>query len=134
MNEHVYKAGKILLYVGALGQLALSQIHIGVITKVFDTSIGFFLFLFVITILVTAFNGSSINKESSPGKIMFSIVVFLIAVVIGCLYMYILKTDLETSTILGMKEVLPSIIFTLVTIILCGISLATVIITRKYHE
>lgn len=134
MNEQVFKLGKLFLYIGALGQLALSQIHIGIITKVFDTSIGFFLFLFVIFTLVTAFNGSAINKDTSGFKIIFSILGFALAVAMGFVYLGILRADVATGKLLTTAEAMPSIVFTLVTMVLCGASLAVIILARKYDE
>ena len=54
----------ILLLVG-VGHLAVSQIHIAAITKIFANQIGFYLFVFVIFGLTTGFNAVLIEKPFS---------------------------------------------------------------------
>lgn len=63
----MYKVIRLIVMLTALIQLALSQIHIEMITQLFVTEIGFYLFLFIIAGLLILFNLTSM-KDAGIGK------------------------------------------------------------------
>ena len=94
-------ASGILLIVG-VGQLAISQIHIEAITKVFANQIGFYLFLFMIFGLTTGFNAVLIEKPLSVASLIVSAILSSIG---GVIYLRILQAEVVTQEQLTMVDV-----------------------------
>ena len=62
MKELLRKIMVGLLLVTALGQLAVSQVHIMASTKIFAAEIGIYMFFFIIFGLTMAFNAYLLKK------------------------------------------------------------------------
>ncbi|MBB6479885.1 hypothetical protein [Spirochaeta isovalerica] len=101
MKDILYNGSRFLIYIAALSHLALSQIHIGIITKVFNPNSGFFLFSFTILGVVTAFSSSSVKKGSR-------IELFLLACVateaMGFYFLRILIKDIQEANLLTFHD------------------------------
>ncbi len=91
----------ILLIVG-VGQLAISQIHIEAITKVFANQIGFYLFLFMIFGLTTGFNAVLIEKPLSIASLIGSAILSSVG---GFIYLRILQAEVVTQEQLTMGDI-----------------------------
>jgi len=102
MKDLILKIVVGIMLVNALGQLAASQIHILAITKLFASEIGFFLFLFIIFGLTTAFNAYLLEKRR--GLILLT-VSGLLAVGAGYVYLTIMQTDVAAQETLTMADV-----------------------------
>ena len=74
----VYKVTRMIMMCTALVQLALSQIHIEMITKLFVRDVGFYLFIFIISGLLILFNLTSM-KDAASGRLGMYIVVTLMS-------------------------------------------------------
>ncbi len=115
MDSIFYKSTRMVLMITALIQLAVSQIHIEAITKLFVRDVGFFLFIFVITGLLVLFNLTSMGETTAGNLGMFSIMT-VAAVTSGCVYMYKVWTDYVTQTAVVWKDIQLTFIITAVVI------------------
>ena len=91
-----------IMLISALGELAMSQIHIQAITKIFANEIGIYLFLFIIFGLTTAFNAYLLEKRTSLILLTLS---GLMAVGAGYVYLRIMQTDVAAQEALTMADV-----------------------------
>lgn len=91
----------ILLIVG-VGHLAISQIHIEAITKIFANQIGFYLFIFIIFGLTTGFNAILIEKPFSVLSLMVSSILSSVG---GFIYLRLLQADVLEQEKLAMADV-----------------------------
>ena len=112
----------------ALLQLVLSQMHIGVITKVFATDVGFYFFLFVIFGLVTVFNMKNVKKSNNS---ILLIICSAIAIVVGIKYIHILLDDVSQGKLLTYNDIVGSLYNVIASIIIYGVGTATVVITKR---
>ena len=131
MKEKVFKTAKTLMFLVALGQLALSQVHIGIITKVFAPSVGIVLFLFIIFGLVTAFSSSAIARGTNAGVALLGC---LAALIMGFFYLRILFADIATGTLLSFADARLSILFSLVAMAVYPLAIAVMLLTRNFDE
>ena len=131
MKEKLFYTAKYLIYIAALSQLALSQVHIGIITKIFEPRAGFFLFLFIIFGLIMAFNSSAVKKGSRIEIFIFGC---LAAVTFGILYLRILFQDISAGNLLTFVDARSSIIYTIIAIAVYAISTATMLVTGNLNE
>ncbi|MDC7221043.1 MAG: hypothetical protein PQJ59_13995 [Spirochaetales bacterium] len=113
MKDKIYNATKYIILFVAIAQLALSQVHIQLITKVFAPYVGFYLFLFVIFGLVTGFNTTS---SLAGSKVILFIAGCVLACVMGGLYLNILFKDIATGNYLSLEDAKMSIIFMFITL------------------
>ena len=102
MKEWILKIVVGMMLISALGELAMSQIHIQAITKIFANEIGFYLFLFIIFGLTTAFNAYLLEKRT--GLIILAIS-GLLAVGAGYIYLDLMQTDVAAQASLTMADV-----------------------------
>lgn len=130
MKEKIFNTAKFLIGATAIIQLAMSQIHIGIITKVFLPEVGFFLFLFVIFGIVTAFNSSNVKGIKA---IIFS-VGCLLACFLGGLYVTVLFKDIQMDNVLTFSQARESIIIILVSIFIYFFSGLAIMLTRNHDE
>ena len=101
MKEWAIKIAVGFLLLNALGTLALSQVHILAITKIFAPEIGFYLFLFVIFGLTTGFNAYLANKRTN---ILLFIFTSLLVLGAGFVYLQIMQTDVAAQEQLTMSD------------------------------
>ena len=102
MREWALKIIVGIMLISALGELAMSQIHIQAITKIFANEIGFYLFLFIIFGLTTAFNAYILEKRT--GFILLTLS-GLMAVGTGYIYLNIMQADVAAQEALSMADV-----------------------------
>lgn len=102
MKDLVLKLIVGLLLVSALGELAMSQIHIQAITRIFANEIGIYLFLFIIFGITTAFNAYLLENRTS--LIVFT-ATGLLTLGTGYLYLTTMQTDVAAQQILTMTDV-----------------------------
>ena len=103
MKDIVLKTAVAILLITSLGQLAASQIHILAITKIFANQIGFYLFLFIIFGLTTAFNAQLLNnKRRGLGLFIGS---RILAIGAGYIYMNLMQTDVAAQKAITMADV-----------------------------
>lgn len=112
----------------AVLELAMSQVHIKTITKLFTSEVGFYLFLFIISGLVTLFNLTSIKKSKNELMLLLS---SIIAVAVGIKYILILLNDYKLHDSIAFSDVNNSIYLALVGILIYGIGSIAVIILKK---
>lgn len=86
------------IIINSVTQLAISQIHIKAIYEMFTSTIGFYLFAFIIIGLITLFNVTRLSKRSN----LFVTALFAIfTVIFGVIYLNLAITDkANSSTIL----------------------------------
>jgi hypothetical protein len=131
MKEKLFYTAKYLIYIAAICQLAMSQVHISVITKVFEPTAGFYLFLFTIFGLVMAFNTTAVKKGS---RIELFILGCLAASALGVMYLKIIFQDIQTGKLLTFSDARLSIIFSVATILIFLLSTAVMLITGNFNE
>ena len=102
MKEWVLKILAGLLLINALGTLALSQIHILAITKIFAPEIGFYLFFFIIFGITTAFNAYLADKLTS---ILLYIFTSILAIGAGLIYLNLMQGDVAAQDALTMSDI-----------------------------
>ena len=119
MSEWILKILRGIALVNAFGQLALSQVHISVITKVFAKEIGFYLFFFIIFCLLTGFNTFLLEKYKSI--IFFAFINWLTAAA-GFIYLQILQADVANQQVLTLEDVQLSLVLVIAAIVICIIN------------
>lgn len=121
-----------LIVILALGNLALSQIHIGVITQIFERLSGLVMFMFVLFGLVTLFLATRMkDRKSGVYRAMGSIV---ITIALGSLFSYYLYHDVQTQPSVTFQTVGTSLIFSIVLIVLYLVSLVLLIVAQVKHD
>lgn len=131
MKEKIFTIAKFLIFATAILQLAISQLHIDIITKVFDPAIGFYLFLFTIFGVLMAFNSSSYK---SGEKTFIFILGTLAAVITGILYVNVIFSDIAAGNLLTFKDAQQSIIIAISTITIYAVLAPTMMITGYLNE
>lgn len=131
MKEKLFTAAKSLIYIAALSHLALTQMHIGIITKVFEPTSGFLLFLFTISGVVLAASTSSVKKGS---RIEVFILGCIVAVVLGILYLRVIFQDIQAENLLTFDDVKVSVTIIISTILIYVISTATMLVTGRLED
>ncbi|MBE2220709.1 MAG: hypothetical protein IAF02_04170 [Anaerolineae bacterium] len=124
MKDIVLKTAVYILLITALGQLAASQIHILAITKIFANQIGFYLFMFIIFGITTAFNGYLLNNKRR-GLILF-VGSGILAIGAGYIYMTLMQTDVAAQKTITMADVQSSWLLVAGSIAIYGIGLLVI--------
>lgn len=102
MKELILKVVVWLAIINGLSELAMSQIHIVAITKLFAREIGVYLFLFIIFGLTTSFNAFSLKTWKS---IILFIATSLLASAAGFVYLNLMQADVAAQNSLSMADV-----------------------------
>ncbi len=105
--ENRLKIIKIISAVVALGQLALSQVHIGVITKVFERTTGIYLFIFTLFCLVGLFMATRLN---SPQDVIKHLIINALAIAAAMFYLQLLGRDLQAEEFVTFELISKSVI------------------------
>ncbi len=119
MKELALKILKAIALVNAFGQLALSQLHIEAITKIFIKEIGFYLFFFIIFCLLTGFN--TFLLENRRG-IVFLVLTNWLTATTAFIYLQMLQTDVANQEVLTLADVQVSWMLTIAAITICLIN------------
>lgn len=132
MRDWILKILQILALANAFGQLALSQIHVSTITKVFINEIGFYLFFFIIFCLLTGFN--TFLAENRRG-LVFLVLANWVTAFAGYIYVGILQTDVANQQSLAFADVQLSWTLVVAAIVICIVnSLAIPILSWEQVE
>lgn len=102
MKNIILKIIVAIVLVNGIAEVALSQVHILAATKLFATEIGFYLFLFIIFGLTTAFNGLLLE---TPRGVILLIVSGAIAAGAGFIYLRLMQADVAAQAALTMEDV-----------------------------
>ena len=129
MKERLFKISKFSIMTIAMLQLALSQVHIKVITKVFASDIGFYLFLFILFGLVMSFSLSSMNRES---KMPLYLVLTIATVGTGIIYLNKLFADIATGQYLTADVAMLSIIVSIVALVIYCLGTLIILWSRNW--
>ena len=127
MKEKLFNIARWSMFAVALIQLALSQIHIGIITKVFASEVGFWLFLFIIFGIVVAFNSINLKKGKN---LLIDILGVIVASLSGLKYLSLVITDLKMENLLTFAESKLSIYFSAFTIGIYVLGLMVILVTK----
>lgn len=119
MREWLLRILRGIALLNAFGQLAVSQVHIDAITKIFAKEIGFYLFLFIIFCLVTGFN--SLLLETYRGIAFFAFTNWITAGA-GYVYLRILEADVADQQALTLADVETTRNLVIAAIIICLIN------------
>ncbi len=128
MGSKVFKISKWLISAVAVMQLAISQIHIKVITKVFDSSIGFYLFLFILFGMVMTFNISTMKSKS---KILLYLITAVAAVASGLKYIMLLFQDISTGAYLTFEQAQISVVLSIAALFVYFIFSILIVATKN---
>lgn len=123
MKNILAKIAVVIALLNALGELAVSQVHILASTKVFANEIGFYLFWFIILGLVTGFNAFLLEKRRG---IIFFMVSSWLAAGSGFIYLRILLTDVAAQTAITIADVQDSRVLIIVSI--CILLIGSIVI------
>jgi len=121
-----------IIVVLALGNLALSQIHIGVITQIFERLSGLVMFMFVLFGLVTLFLVTRMKDRKSGVYRAMGSIVFTIA--LGSLFSYYLYNDVLTQPSVTFQTIATSFIFSIILIVFYIVALVLLIIAQIKHD
>lgn len=107
-----------ILLITGVGQLAMAQIHVEAITKIFANQIGFYLFLFIIFGLTTGFNAVLLEK---PRSLISFVVSGVIAVSSGFVFLQLMQADVVRQDALTMADVSQSWQMAIASIVIYGV-------------
>ena len=113
MKAWILKIAVGIVLINGLGELALTQIHVGAITKLFVNEIGVYLFMFIIFGLTAGFNAFSL--ESRRNIILFTVSCWVTAV-FGYIYLTLMQTDVAAQNTLTMADVQTSWLLIVISI------------------
>lgn len=116
MKEWILRILRGIALINAFGQLALSQIHIEAITKIFVKEIGFYLFFFIIFCLLTGFN--TYLSENRRGLVLL-VLSNWVTVIAGGIYLRILQTDVANQDVLTLADVQFSWMLAIAAVVIC---------------
>ena len=119
MKDRMLNILRGLALINALGQLAISQVHISVATKIFAKEIGFYLFFFIIFCLITGFNALLLEKR---GGIIFFAFTNWLTIAVGFIYLSILQADVASQDALTLADVQSSWLLVIAAIAICAIN------------
>ncbi len=123
MKDIILKLVTGILFITGIGELAISQIHIEASTKIFANQIGFYLFLFIIFGMTTAFNGMLLEKLRS---VLLFVLSGLLAAWAGFRYIRLLQADVAAQDGLSMADVQTSFTLVIVSVVIYLISVFVV--------
>jgi len=115
VKEWILKTLRGIALANGFGQLAMSQVHILAITKVFEKSIGFYLFFYIIFCLLTGFNAFLLEKRTG---IIFFVAINWLTAVAGYVYLHLLRTDIANQETLTLVDVQLSWSLVIVSIVI----------------
>lgn len=127
----IFRLCRSAVYIAAIGQLALSQIHIEVITRVFEPSVGFVLFLFVTFGVVTAFSSSSLHKGTA---VVPYLLIVSIATILGFVYQRIVIRDIRLDNVLTLTEAIGSLVIASIVMAVYAAASVGMLLTRDFNE
>lgn len=131
----MYKTIRLIVMLTALVQLAVSQIHIGMITNLFVRDIGFYLFIFIISGLLILFNLTSM-KDPGAGKSQVPMMSVVTLVSLGSGITFLVKTygDFLVQDSVLLEDIQVSMAFIIVSMVVYLIGGGFIIIKNLTTE
>lgn len=117
MKEKLFNISKLMLMAAGLLELAISQVHILMITKLFTRDVGFFLFIFILSGLMVWFNLSSMTIDDH-GKFKQYILTSVIAVGSGIYFVMMTWNDYLTQESVMMEDIQASVAIILIGVVI----------------
>lgn len=133
MKEKLFKVSKALIIAVSLIELAISQVHIEMITKLFTSYVGFYLFIFIIAGMLIMFNLSSMKVDDS-GKVKEFILATIAAVASGGYFLMISFNDLATQESVIIEEIRLSLICIAAGMIVYALGTIAVVFSYSMDE
>lgn len=134
MKETRFKQIRLLLMATALVELAISQIHIAMITQLSIREIGFYFFLFILFGLLVLFNLTSM-KIDSKGRITAYIFTTLAAVGAGAWMIKLAIDDYNVKDYVTFDVIYPSLTGIIIGIVIYGLgSIALISLYVSYNK
>lgn len=127
MKTKLFNITIFIMSITALLELAMSQVHIKTITKLFTAEVGFYLFLFIIFGLVTLFNLTSIKQSTNNMLLIFC---STIAVGVGFKYIKILLNDFKVYDNIKFSDISNSLYVAIGGIVIYGLGTIIVLLTK----
>jgi len=113
----------------AIGNLALSQVHIEIIVKVFASEIGIFFFLYILFGLVVFMSSLGLNKKQvNKGNLALFIMVTIAELAVGVKYIMLLVADAQIAQLLVMSDITHVLVISIVS--LAAYFIGCVVITK----
>lgn len=131
MKEKIFNITRFIMFTVAILQLAFSQIHIAITTKIFDTTVGFYLFLYIMFGIIVAFNSVNIKRKSN---IWLSVLGCIGGSLAGLKYLIIVFNDLKGNNIITFTDVRWSVYLTIIAIVSYFFGLIILIITKGKND
>lgn len=132
LAQSLFNTTVVLFGIAGLGNLAISQIHISTITKVFAPEIGFYFFLFIIFGLVSFMNSLNLRKASSnSGNAILTGIFGVLASGMGLVYIKILLDDIAKENLLTMSDIRPTLYIVGASAVIYGIGCLVSVITYQ---
>jgi len=132
MDTLLYKNTRILLMATAVIQLAISQIHIQMITRMFTREIGFYLFLFIIGGLLIVFNLTSMGSKAS-GRLGMFLATTILAVGSGIIFLMKAWADYKLNESVTLADVQTPLIVIAITLVIYVVG-GFIISVKCYNE
>lgn len=121
-----------LIGIAGLGNLAISQIHIGVMTDSFMNEIGFYFFLFIIFGLVAFMNAMNMRKDTSGiGNSILTLILGFAASGAGGVYIKLLLDDIAIGKLLTASDIALSKNIVMASIIVYFLGSIIIVATHK---
>lgn len=117
----------LIMSITALLELAMSQVHIKTITKLFSAEVGFYLFLFIIFGLVTLFNLTSIKQSNNNALFILCTV---IVVAMGVKYIKLLLNDYRVYENIIFSDISNALYLAIAGMIIYGLGTIIVVLTK----
>lgn len=131
MKERIFKMAKFIVFATAITQLALSQIQIEVITKVFDPNIGFVLFGFTIFGVLMAFNSSSYQHGKRSAIFIGGTILVILT---GLNYLRVLLLDISAGNLLTFEDIKTAFIIAAVSMVIYALGAVVMVATGNHNE
>jgi len=101
-----------------IGNLALSQVHIKVIVKVFESRIGIIFFLYILLGIVVFMSSLGMNKKKvNRGNIVLFIVITIAELVVGVKYISLLLQDVQAGNLLVMSDITTVLVISILSLV-----------------
>lgn len=133
MKEKLFTVSKGLLITAGLLELALSQVHILMITKLFTSYVGFYLFIFVIAGMLILFNLSSMTVDNSA-KMKEFLMSSVAAIGSGGFFIYIAWTDYLEQESIVFEDIQMSVAMIAIGIVVYIVGTSAVAVSYTLHE
>ncbi len=127
MKEKIFNITRFTMFFVAILQLALSQIHIAITTKVFDTTVGFYLFLYIMFGIIVAFNSLNLKRKTN---IWLSVIGCVGGSLAAIKYLTIIFKDISSENIVTFTDAKWSIYLIVLAIATYFIGLIILIFTK----